>query len=259
MKRNYFIVMLLISFLCGGILYSQPMKLRDYINPGKVSDYKEKAKENAIYLDEMKFIVHNFDISANNQFIDKGKIYRQFYKNGIYESLYSQSNKGIFKVSYWSDPTALITANIIKKEYCVEKNINNTLFPMVIRGYAKILKSGVVEKKFQNIKFILKKGKTYKDKNLNIVVFQVTSEPKVIEGTIETLNGNLVLRGNLTIDNDLSKRSGFKLIFSHSDLPNMSKINLKFDYEYIDTKKPAGFLELGIEEILKKYEKVDCD
>ncbi|MBM2814787.1 MAG: hypothetical protein HW421_1549 [Ignavibacteria bacterium] len=259
MKKNYFIGTLIICFLSFGIIFSQSLKLKDYLNPKDVSDYKVKVKENAIYKDEMKFIVHNFEVSANEQFIDKGKIYRQFFKNGIYESFYSQSNKGIFKVSYWSDPTALITANIIKKEYCVETNINNTLFPMVLRGYAKILKSGVVEKKYQNIKFALKKLKTYKEKGMDIVSFGVTSEPKVLEGTIETLGGVLVLKGNIIIDNDLAKRSGFKLIFSHSDLPNTVKINLKFDYEYIDKKKPEGFMELGIDEIIKNYTKVDCD
>lgn len=259
MKKNYLAAVLFFNFICLGILFSQSIKLKDYFKPQDVSNYKEKVKENAIYPDETKYIIHNFEVTSNNQFIDKGKIYRQFFKNGIYESFYLQSNKGIFKVSYWSDPTALVTANLSKKEYCVDTNINNRLFPMILRGYAKMLKAGVLEKKFKNIKFILKKLKSYNDKGLEIVVFHVNTEPQVIEGTIETLKGVLVLKGSVVIDNDLAKRSGFKLIFSHADLPNMTKLNLKFDYEYIDKTKPEKFLEMGIEEIVKKYDNIDCD
>ena len=250
---------LIIMFALSANLFSQSIKLRDYVNTKDVKDYKQNLKESEIYNDESKYIVHTFELLSNNQLIDKGKIYRQFYKKGNYESLYSVSDKKLFQVSYWSDPTALITANINKSEYCVEKNINNILFPMVIRGYAKILKSGNVEKKFKDIKFILTKDKNYKSNEKNMTKFNVTSEPKVIEGNIETMNGMIVVKGDLTIDNDLAKRSGLKLIFSHSDLPNMVKIQLKFDCLYFDAKKPANFMEMGIDEIISKYQKIECD
>ncbi len=261
MKKTTIIYSIIFVFLGTILLYSQNIKLKNYFDQNKVKDYKERVQENTIYPEDMKFIVHSFELSEGKSktSLDKGTIYRQFYKNGRYETFYAVSDKKMYRVSYWSDPTALITANINKSEYCVEKNINNILFPMVLRGYAKILKKGSYEKKFKNITFIIKKLSEKKENGNLFVTFQVSSSPSVIDGTIEAYKGSIVLRGNLTIDNDLAKRSGLKLIFSHDDLPKTSIINLKFDYNYMENKKPSVFMEQGLDEIIKKFEKIECD
>lgn len=259
MKKLIFTSILSITFLSTILLFSQSFKLKDYFQKKNVKNYDEKVAENSIYPEEMKFIVHSFTLSEKDNVLDKGTIYRQFYKNGTYESFYAVSEKNTYKMCYWSDPTALITANVNKLEYCVEDNINNILFPMVIRGYAKILKSGSVEKKFKNIKFKINKLQTKKENGFNMTTFKVESNPQVIEGTIEAYKGLIVLRGNLQINNDLAKRSGLKLLFSHDDLPKATIINLTFDYNYFNNTKPKVFQEMGIEEIVKKYTSIDCD
>lgn len=259
MKKVLFVLITISVFTANLSVFSQSFKLRDYFDKKNVKDYEEKVTENAIYPEEMKYIVHNFTISEGENTIDKGVIYRQFYKNGLYESFYALSDKNTYKICYWSDPSALITANVNKLEYCVEQNINNILFPMVIRGYAKILKSGNVEKKFKNIKFKLIKLQTKKENGLNMTTFKVESTPNVIEGTIEAYKGLVVLRGNLKINNDLAKRSGLKLLFSHDDLPKSSILNLTFDYNYFEVNKPKQFLDMGIDDIVKNYTKIDCD
>jgi hypothetical protein len=259
MKKIIFVSLMLSLFFSAALTQSQTYKLRDFIAKKDVKNYDEKVKENAIYPEEMKYIVHSFTLSEGENIIDKGTIYRQFYKNGTYESFYAISEKNTFKMCYWSDPTALITANVNKLEYCVEDNINNILFPMVIRGYAKILKSGSVEKKFKNIKFKLNKLQTKKENGISMTTFKVESNPQVIEGTIETYKGLIVLRGNLKINNDLAKRSGLKLLFSHDDLPKSSIINLTFDYSYFEKTIPKVFVEMSLDEILAKYKSIDCD
>ncbi|OGU61032.1 MAG: hypothetical protein A2X64_10335 [Ignavibacteria bacterium GWF2_33_9] len=258
MKKLFFII-LIFSLLLPNLSSAQTIKLKTYFSKQKVAGYNQKETENRIYPEEMKYIIHNFTLSEEDNVIDKGIIYRQFFKNGIYESFYAISDKNTFKMCYWSDPTALVTANVNKMEYCVEGDINNILFPMVIRGYAKILKTGAVEKKFKNITFKLTKLQTKKEGKYPITTFKVESNPKVMEGTIETYKGLIVLRGNLKINNDLAKRSGLKLLFSHDDLPKATIINLSFDYTYFDTPKPKKFLEMGIDDIVKKYKSIVCD
>ena len=259
MKKRVFQILMLTAFFSVCVLFSQDFHLKDFFDKSKVKDYEKKVLENEIYPEQNKFIVHNFTISEKDFVIDKGVIYRQFFKKGTYESFFAVSERQTYKICYWSDPTALITANVNKLEYCIEEDINNILFPMVIRGYSKILKSGKVEKKFKNMTFTVKKLSTKKEKDIRMTTFQVTSTPKVIEGTIEAYNGLIVLRGNLKINNDLAKRSGLKLLFSHDDLPKSSIINLTFDYNYFENKKPDKFTEIDIEEVIKKYTNIECD
>jgi len=77
------------------------MKLKNYFDTNSVKNYKEKVQDNKIYPEEMMYLVHNFVISEgkSNISVDKGTIYRQFYKNGIYETFYAVSDKNMFRVS----------------------------------------------------------------------------------------------------------------------------------------------------------------
>ena len=259
MKRLSVLVLVLTFIITTIQVISQMPKLKDYIDPKNVKDYKSKVKESAIYTDEMKYIIHNFEIYNGSQLLEKGKIYREFFKNGSYESFYILGEKGLFKIAYWSDPTALITCNLRKSEYCIENDINARLFPFIIRGYAKLLKSGAVEKPFKKVNIKLSKKNTYKENKNEMTVYEVVSTPNVISGTITCMNKSLIVKGDLLIDNDNAKRSGLKGLFAQTELPSAMKLTLKFDLNYFETKKPSQFQEINLEDILKKYTKIDCD
>ena len=256
--RNLILTVFMVLFALTN-MYSQNAKLKDYLDPKNIKDYQEKVKESELYKIDSRYIVHNFEVLINDQQVEKGKIYRKFFKKGAYESFHIAGDKNLVKVGYWNDPTALITANYLKKDYCVEKNINPVLFPMIIRGYAKIWKSGTLEKKFKNITFQLKKGKDFSDKHGKLSQFKVITNPKVMEGTISFNEDGLVAQGELTLYPDNIQRSGLKELFSFDALSKKASVVLKFQTEYIETNKPAKFIDVDLENIIKNLEKIECD
>lgn len=259
MKKLVVFSLVALSMIFAVNIFSQKMKLKDFFSSDKVKDYSAKVKENTIYKDSTKFIVHNFEISSNGQVIEKGNIYRQFYKNGLYEAFYILGDKKLVNVAYWNDPTALVTANANKLEYCVESNINAVLFPMVIRGYSKMIKSGAVKKQFKNTEFEIEKIKTYKENNIEFTTYKVSTKPNVVSGTITCADKILVVKGEVTVDNDNAKRSGLKGLFAFTDAPKAVKYTLKFDYSYFNIARPQKFSEIGLDEIMSKYKKIECD
>jgi hypothetical protein len=238
---------------------SQTVKLKTYLDTSKIKDYNSQVVENQIYADEMNYLVHKFEIYSNNQLIETGNIYRAFFRKGAFESFYIAGDNGIVNIGYWSDPTALITSNVNKKEYCIEKDVNARLFPFVLRGYAKMLKSGSLEKPFKKTKYKLTKLSSQEVDGNEYTTYNITSKPNVISGTITCLNKIMIVKADIVIDNDNATRCGLKGLLAFAELPPATKMNLKFDINSMSKTKEKNFRELDIEQIIKNYEKTDCD
>lgn len=261
MKLLAKLLIILVAFTSSLISQNKEDQLGTSLDPkkGKKIDHSSQVKSKMLYADKSKHIVYNYTMKEGNNNLSDGKIYRKFTDNGIYETFYITGNKESIRFAYFSDPTALITSNINKSEYCTFRDEFSVLYPFMMRGMVKSMKSKSLEQTFKKIKITLEKKGTEKSGNLTLTKYEVKTTPSIFSGEIYCHKNEMILKGSLTINNKNVYASGLKGFAFMPNVANATNVNFNFNYEYYDNNEPKPFYQIQIDEMIKHFEKVDCN
>ena len=103
----------------------------------KKVDHSAQVKAKMLYSEKAKYVVYNYSMKDGSNTLSDGKIYRKFSDNGIHERFYINGKDETIRFAYFSDPSALVTSNINKSEYCTYRDEFSVLYPFMMRGMVK--------------------------------------------------------------------------------------------------------------------------
>jgi len=261
MKKKTLLIGLLMCLLVisAGFAQRKPDKLKKVIGEDPKENFLKDINHDMLYTIKSKYIVHSYELMEEGKTKEKGKVFRKILQHGLYETFYIMGDREMLRIAYWSDPTAMITTDINKSEYCVYSDKFSVLYPFIMRGIASVLKEGKEKKMFKGIEVRFEKQSSFQEKGLNLTRYYITTQPKVFSGTVVCLNSDLILKGNLTIYNENAERKGLKGLFIPTGVSESGIYNFTFLLDYFDKREPDPFYEIDLDHIIKHFEKIECE
>ena len=121
------------------------------------------------------------------------------------------------------------------------------------------MKSKSLEQTYKKIKITLEKKGKEKVGGLELTKYSVKTAPAIFTGEIWCLNDDMILKGSLSVNNKNVYASGLKSFAFIPSVASANAVQFDFTYEYIDGKMPNNFYQIDLDEVVKHFEKVDCN